>query len=51
MADGAVRFVSQNIDAGNQAALLPSLTAITPSPYGVWGSLGTRIGSEIVGEF
>lgn len=51
MADGAVRFISDNIDAGNQAALLPSVTTQTTSPYGVWGALGTRGGGEVVGDF
>lgn len=51
MADGAVRFVSNNIDTGNQAALLPAVTNSTPSPYGVWGALGTRGSGELVGEF
>ncbi|MDB5346047.1 MAG: pilE1 4 [Schlesneria sp.] len=51
MADGAVRFVSDNIDAGNQAALLPAVSTQSASPYGVWGALGTRAGGEIVGDF
>lgn len=51
MADGAVRFVSNNIDTGNQAATLPAVTNSSPSPYGVWGSLGTRAGGEVVGDF
>lgn len=50
MADGAVRFISENIDAGNQTAP-PPRTAGEPSPYGVWGALGSAQGSEIVGEF
>jgi prepilin-type processing-associated H-X9-DG protein len=56
MCDGAVRFVSENIDTGNLAAagVLPSAltTTITgPSPYGVWGALGTRAGNDTVGNF
>ncbi|WP_013626639.1 DUF1559 domain-containing protein [Rubinisphaera brasiliensis] len=51
MADGAVRFISENIDAGDPNAAPPSGTAGGQSPYGVWGSLGTRSGGEIVGEF
>jgi prepilin-type N-terminal cleavage/methylation domain-containing protein/prepilin-type processing-associated H-X9-DG protein len=41
--DGSVRFVSQNIDAGNQAA-----TQVTTgqSPYGVWGAMGSKDGGE-----
>lgn len=51
MADGAVRFISENIDAGDANATPPSGTAGGQSPYGVWGSLGTRSGGEVVGEF
>ena len=48
MFDGAVRFISENIDSGNQGAV-ESITG--PSPYGVWGALGTMAGGEIIGEF
>ncbi len=53
MGDGAVRFIGENIDAGNQSTPLPpaTLTATQPSPYGVWGSLGTAQAGEVVGEF
>jgi prepilin-type N-terminal cleavage/methylation domain-containing protein len=46
--DGAVRFVSDSIDTGNKAA-----TAVTngKSPYGVWGSMGSRNGSENFSAF
>jgi hypothetical protein len=47
--DGAVRFISENIDAGN-----PNLAAgITAglNNYGVFGALGTKASSETVGEF
>jgi prepilin-type N-terminal cleavage/methylation domain-containing protein/prepilin-type processing-associated H-X9-DG protein len=43
--DGSVRFVSQNIDTGN-AAVKPA-NQTTPSPYGVWGALGTRAAGEV----
>ena len=49
--DGAVRFVSENINTGNQAAAIPSDTSSGVSPYGVWGAIGTRAGGEVVGEF
>jgi prepilin-type N-terminal cleavage/methylation domain-containing protein/prepilin-type processing-associated H-X9-DG protein len=56
MADGAVRFVTDSIEAGNQNS--PSVfngSATTPpgsqSPYGLWGALGTRAAKETVGEF
>lgn len=41
MADGAVRFVSNNINSGN----------LTPANLGVWGALGTISGGETVGDF
>ncbi len=48
MADGAVRFISNNIDTGNLGVLN---TLGGKSPYGVWGALGTRGGGETVGDF
>ncbi len=51
MGDGAVRFVSDNIDSGNQAAVPPLDNGGGLSPYGVWGALGTKRGGEIVAEF
>ena len=45
MADGAVRFVSELIDTGSTSATIPR-AATTPSPYGVWGALGTFRGNE-----
>ena len=53
-ADGAVTFVSENIDAGNMSASSPAVQDSTAaistaaSPYGVWGALGSRIGGERV---
>lgn len=52
MADGAVRFINESIDAGNQAATPPLRDDTgSPSPYGVWGQLGSRGGGEVIGEF
>jgi len=48
MADGAVRFISDNINTGNLGAAQVSGGA---SPYGVWGALGTKNGGEVVGEY
>ena len=42
MADGSVRFVSNNIDCGNNGV---------GGSFGVWGALGTVNGSEVVGDF
>jgi len=46
MCDGSVRFVSNTIDAGNQSAIAPAGNAGGPSPYGVWGAMGTKSGGE-----
>ncbi len=43
--DGSVRFMSESIDTGNLAAPVPTAG---PSPYGVWGGLGTTSGGEVV---
>jgi prepilin-type N-terminal cleavage/methylation domain-containing protein len=59
MGDGAVRFISENIDAGNPSSPSPDTTVAPgtggnpggPSPYGVWGSLGTVGAGESAGEF
>lgn len=44
MADGAVRFITDDIDAGDPS--LPDRQT-GPSPYGVWGALGSRSGTEV----
>ncbi|MHB9081971.1 MAG: DUF1559 family PulG-like putative transporter [Pirellulaceae bacterium] len=44
-ADGSVDFVSSNIYAGNLA--LPARSS-GPSPYGVWGALGSKDGADKV---
>lgn len=48
MGDGSVRFIGEMIDTGNLYA-----TPVTggPSPYGVWGALGSKDGGEIVSDF
>jgi len=46
MCDGATRFISESIDAGNQSAASLGGTATNESPYGVWGALGSAIGGE-----
>ncbi len=49
MGDGAVRFISENIHAGNASSGSPSPGQL--SPYGTWGNLGSCNGNEVVGEF
>ena len=49
--DGSSRFISENIDSGNQAATIPAANTSGISPYGIWGALGTRAGGEVTGEF
>jgi len=54
MGDGAVKFITDSIEAGNQRA--PMITnANRPgdkSPYGLWGALGTKGAREVIsGEF
>jgi prepilin-type N-terminal cleavage/methylation domain-containing protein/prepilin-type processing-associated H-X9-DG protein len=53
MCDGAVRFVSDNIDTGNLGATMIALNnTSTASPYGVWGALGTKNAKDLIpGEF
>jgi prepilin-type N-terminal cleavage/methylation domain-containing protein/prepilin-type processing-associated H-X9-DG protein len=49
-AGGAVTFTSEDIWAGNPAAT-PQTSPATPrepSPFGVWGALGTRAGGEAI---
>ena len=44
--DGSVRFVSETVNAGD-----PSISAVGlsgPSPFGVWGAMGTISGGEAV---
>jgi prepilin-type N-terminal cleavage/methylation domain-containing protein/prepilin-type processing-associated H-X9-DG protein len=43
MADGSVRFVNETINTGNLAARFVSAG---PSPYGVWGAMGSTSGGE-----
>ena len=60
MGDGAVRFVTDSIEAGNSSSqcvyITPAGASVAPavpgaeSPYGLWGALGTRAGNEIVND-
>ena len=44
--DASVRFISDNIDTGNTGTYPVAYNAYTPSPYGVWGALGSKSGAE-----
>jgi prepilin-type processing-associated H-X9-DG protein len=44
MADGSTHFISETIDTGIVTA--PQPIGGQPSPYGVWGALGSRNGGE-----
>ena len=48
MGDGSVRFVSETIDIGTGNKFSGNATASGPSPFGVWGALGSRNGDESV---
>jgi prepilin-type N-terminal cleavage/methylation domain-containing protein len=61
MGDGAVRFISNNINTGNVTCPPPDGAAgggtpcmggwKGPSPYGIWGALGSSNGGDVVGPF
>lgn len=55
LADGSVRFFNQSIDCGDMTAHPPGTSSdypsSGPSPYGVWGALGTKAEGEVIGEF
>lgn len=55
MGDGAVRFVSNNIDNGNPTLTNPaggtSGVPSGPSVYGIWGALGSVRGGDTVADF
>lgn len=56
MGDGAVKFVTDSIEAGNKRmpVVHPTLGGTTPvgsaSPYGLWGALGTRASKEVIDQ-
>ncbi len=47
MTDGSVRFVSETINSGNTS--LPPVV-VGPSPYGVWGGMGSIDGGEAIAQ-
>ena len=51
--DGSVHFISDTISVGTMDAFLdnagmPTIEATGPSPFGVWGAMGSRNGNEVV---
>ncbi|WP_442508692.1 DUF1559 domain-containing protein [Novipirellula sp. SH528] len=54
MGDGAVKFITDSIEAGNSNAAMisyhgsPATVAGAKSPYGLWGALGTRSAKEVI---
>jgi prepilin-type processing-associated H-X9-DG protein len=50
MADGAIKFLTDSIEAGNGNAVPISHMNIpgSVSPYGLWGALGTRASKEVI---
>ncbi|SMP59265.1 prepilin-type N-terminal cleavage/methylation domain-containing protein/prepilin-type processing-associated H-X9-DG domain-containing protein [Neorhodopirellula lusitana] len=59
MGDGAVKFITDSIESGNQSgkpvvewATSGNRVPGSASPYGLWGALGTRANKEVIdGEF
>ncbi len=50
MSDGAVKFITDSIEAGNKDFPYINIMAGQQSPYGLWGSLGTRANKEVIQE-
>ena len=60
MADGAVIFMTESVEAGDSRSPQvwlnganvgpPSNVVGAPSPYGLWGALGTRGNKETIQE-
>ncbi len=57
MADGAIIFITDSIEAGDSRHEMVSLSAVdldsvpgSKSPYGLWGALGTRANKEVIEE-
>jgi prepilin-type processing-associated H-X9-DG protein len=56
MGDGAVKFITDSIEAGNSNDAMisyhgaPVTVPGAASPYGLWGALGTRANKEVIEE-
>ncbi|MDR2346066.1 MAG: DUF1559 domain-containing protein, partial [Planctomycetaceae bacterium] len=44
--DGAVKFVNENIDTNGLPNSTQGSSFTGPSPYGIWGAVGTPNGGE-----
>ncbi len=44
MVDGSVRFINEGINTGNLG--MAEVSSAGPSPYGVWGAMGSKSGDE-----
>lgn len=51
LADGATRFIIDGIDTGDQTVNDVGSPGSRPSPWGVWGALGSKAGGESVGQY
>ena len=53
MGDGAVKFITDSIEAGNSSSPAVGLAGLpngSASPFGLWGALGTRASKEVIDE-
>jgi len=50
LGDASVRFIAETIDTGDLSVLAKDVRS-GPSPYGVWGALGSINGGEVNGQF
>jgi prepilin-type processing-associated H-X9-DG protein len=48
MLDGSVRFVSESINTGDLTLPHRAANSGLPSPYGVWGAMGSVKGGEVI---
>lgn len=48
LADASVRFITESINTGDLTMPAPLSNNSGPSPYGVWGALGSKAGGETV---
>lgn len=53
--DGSVHFISDKVDTGDSTRVPPTSEQVTqqttPSPFGIWGALGTADGGEVTNGY